>query len=60
MVSILCMFGPYNLLTFSDRITKTWKTIFKIELLIFENECHAVLKYENRVVRHKTIADFLA
>ena len=30
----------------------------QIELLIFENEGHDVLKYENRVTCYKTIADF--
>jgi dipeptidyl aminopeptidase/acylaminoacyl peptidase len=112
------MFGPYDLLTFSDRIPETWKPYFKIalgdpekpeekaflierspktrlnrlsapmlviqgrndprvvaaesedlvnelraqgkqiELLIFENEGHDVLKYENRVACYNAIADF--
>ncbi len=112
------MFGPYDLLTFSERIPETWKPYFKIalgdpekaeekaflverspktylnnlsapmlviqgrndprvvaaesedlvrelrakgkqmELLIFENEGHDVLKYENRVSCYNAIADF--
>ena len=114
------MFGPYDLLTFSDRIPATWKPYFKIaigdpevsedradliqrspkthlhnmsapmlviqgrndprvvaaesedlvrelkskgkdiELLIFEDEGHDVLKYENRVRCYNAIADFFA
>lgn len=114
------MFGPYDLLTFSERIPETWKPYFKIalgdpekpqekaflverspktylndlsapmlviqgrndprvvaaesedlvrelrgqgkeiELLIFENEGHDVLKYENRVSCYNAIADFFA
>jgi pimeloyl-ACP methyl ester carboxylesterase len=114
------MFGPYDLLTFSERIPETWKPYFKIalgdpgkpeeraflmerspksylkdlaapmlviqgrndprvvaaesedlvrelrgqgkqmELLIFENEGHDVLKYENRVTCYASIADFFA
>jgi pimeloyl-ACP methyl ester carboxylesterase len=114
------MFGPYDLLTFSERIPATWKPYFKIalgdpdkaderaflvdrspkthlhnmsapmlviqgrndprvvaaesedlvnelkangkelELLIFEDEGHDVLKYENRVVCYNAITDFFA
>jgi dipeptidyl aminopeptidase/acylaminoacyl peptidase len=114
------MFGPYDLLTFSDRIPETWKPYFKIalgdpakpderaflverspkthlhnmkasmlviqgrndprvaaaesedlvrelkaegkdiELLVFENEGHDVLKYENRVRCYEAITDFFA
>jgi pimeloyl-ACP methyl ester carboxylesterase len=114
------LFGPYDLLTFSDRIPETWKPYFKIalgdpaitqernflverspkthiqhmaapmlviqgrndprvvaaesedlvsqlraqgkdlELLIFEDEGHDVLKYENRVRCYNAIADFFA
>ncbi len=114
------MFGPYDLLTFSERIPETWKPYFKMsigdpekpderadlverspkthlqnmaapmlviqgrndprvvaaesedlvnqlrakgkdmELLIFEDEGHDVLKYENRVRCYNTIADFFA
>jgi pimeloyl-ACP methyl ester carboxylesterase len=114
------MFGPYDLLTFSERIPETWKPYYKIalgdpekpadkaflierspktylsnlsgpmlviqgrndprvaaaesedlvkelraqgkqmELLIFENEGHDVLKYENRVACYNSIADFFA
>lgn len=114
------MFGPYDLLTFSERIPATWKPYFKIalgdpekaderaflidrspkthlhnmsapmlviqgrndprvvaaesedlvkelkskgkdiELLVFEDEGHDVLKYENRVTCYSTIADFFA
>jgi acetyl esterase/lipase len=114
------MFGPYDLLTFSDRIPETWKPYFKlaigdpdkpeeradlierspkthlhnmaspmlviqgrndprvkaaesedlvnalraqgkeIELLIFEDEGHDVLKYENRVTCYNAITDFFA
>ena len=114
------MFGPYDLLTFSDRIPETWKPIFKlsigdpdkpedraqlverspkthlhnmsgpmlviqgrndprvvaaesedlvrelkaqgkdIDLLIFEDEGHDVLKYENRVACYDAIANFFA
>jgi pimeloyl-ACP methyl ester carboxylesterase len=114
------MFGPYDLLTFSDRIPETWKPYFilsigdpekpeeradlverspkthlhnmqapmlviqgrndprvvaaesedlvrelksqgkDIELLIFEDEGHDVLKYENRVKCYNAIADFFA
>jgi pimeloyl-ACP methyl ester carboxylesterase len=112
------MFGPYDLLTFLERIPQTWKPYFKIalgdpdkpeerkflierspkthlynlacpmlviqgrndprvvaaesqdlvdelrrkgkqmELLIFEDEGHDVLKYENRVRCYNTIVDF--
>jgi esterase/lipase len=112
------MFGPYDLLTFSDRIPPTWKPYFKIslgdpekaderaflverspkthlenmsapmlviqgrndprvvaaesedlvhelkskgkdmELLIFEDEGHDVLKYENRATCYNAIAEF--
>ncbi|HEU0295694.1 MAG TPA: prolyl oligopeptidase family serine peptidase [Anaerolineales bacterium] len=114
------MFGPYDLLTFSERIPETWKPYFKlsigdpdkaeeradlierspkthlhnmaapmlviqgrndprvvaaesedlvralkekgkdIELLIFEDEGHDVLKYENRVRCYNAITDFFA
>lgn len=114
------MFGPYDLVTFSERIPATWKPYFKIalgdpekpeeraflverspkthlhnmaapmlviqgrndprvvaaesedlvnelkaqgkqlELLIFEDEGHDVLKYENRVRCYDAIADFFA
>ena len=114
------MFGPYDLLTFSERIPETWKPIFKLsigdpekaneraflvdrspkthlhnmtapmlviqgrndprvvaaesedlvrelkskgkdmELLIFEDEGHDVLKYENRVACYNAITDFFA
>ncbi len=114
------MFGPYDLLTFSERIPATWKPYFKIalgdpekaeeraflverspkthlhnmsapmlviqgrndprvvaaesedlvrelkskgkdiELLVFEDEGHDVLKYENRVACYSAIADFFA
>jgi dienelactone hydrolase len=114
------MFGPYDLLTFSDRIPETWKPYFKmsigdpekaeeredliarspkthlhnmsapmlviqgrndprvvaaesedlvralkekgkdIDLLIFEDEGHDVLKYENRVSCYNAIVDFFA
>jgi len=114
------MFGPYDLLTFLDRIPETWKPYFKmalgdpekpeekkflverspkthlknmaapmlviqgrndprvvaaesedlvrelkkkgkdIELLLFEDEGHDVLKYENRVTCYNAIADFFA
>ena len=114
------MFGPYDLLTFSERIPATWKPYFKLalgdpekpeeyaflierspkthlhnmvapmlviqgrndprvvaaesedlvnhlkakgkdlELLIFEDEGHDVLKYENRVRCYDAIADFFA
>ena len=110
------MFGPYDLLTFSDRIPETWKPYFAIalgdpvkdrdflverspntyindisfsmlviqgkndprvveqesrelvehlnadgkdiEYLMFENEGHDVLKYENRVECYNRITDF--
>ena len=112
------MFGPYDLLTFSDRIPETWKPYFKlsigdpqdekgrnfliersprtyldnlscpmlviqgkndprvveressdlvtnlrtkgknIEYLMFENEGHDVLKYENRVNCYNAITEF--
>lgn len=112
------MFGPYDLLTFSERIPETWKPYFKmaigdpenpeeradlierspkthlhnmkapmlviqgrndprvvatesedlvrelkakgkdIELMVFEDEGHDVLKYENRVACYNAIADF--
>ena len=32
----------------------------QIELLVFENEGHDVLKYENRVTCYTAIADFFA
>lgn len=114
------MFGPYDLLTFSERIPATWKPYFKIalgdpekaeerqflidrspkshldkmtcpllviqgrndprvvaaesedlaealrkqgkdvELLIFEDEGHDVLKYKNRVTCYNAITDFFA
>jgi pimeloyl-ACP methyl ester carboxylesterase len=114
------MFGPYDLITFSERIPSTWKPYFKmvlgdpekaedradlierspkthihnisapmlviqgrndprvvaaesedlvrelkaqgkdIELLIFEDEGHDVLKYENRVTCYNAITDFFA
>lgn len=114
------MFGPYDMITFSERIPETWKPYFKlaigdpdkpeeradliqrspkthlynmsapmlviqgrndprvvaaesedlvnelkargkeIELLIFEDEGHDVLKYENRVACYNAIADFFA
>jgi dipeptidyl aminopeptidase/acylaminoacyl peptidase len=114
------MFGPYDLLTFSERIPETWKPYFKIalgdaaipeekaflierspkthlenmvapmlviqgrndprvvaaesedlvkqlqakgkqlELLIFEDEGHDVLKYENRVTCYNAITDFFS
>ena len=114
------MFGPYDLLTFLERIPPTWKPYYKIalgdqdkpqereflverspkthlhqmtaqmlviqgrndprvvaaesedlvselrdkgkkiELLVFENEGHDVLKYENRVRCYNAIADFFA
>lgn len=112
------MFGPYDLITFSERIPETWKPYFKLvigdpadpkdreflierspktylenltcpmlviqgrndprvvaaesedlvnglrkkgkqmELLIFEDEGHDVLKYENRVACYSAITDF--
>jgi pimeloyl-ACP methyl ester carboxylesterase len=112
------MFGPYDLITFSERIPETWKPYFKIalgdpenrddrifledrspkkylhkmtapmlviqgrndprvaaaesedlvrelraegkqiELLVFENEGHDVLKYENRIRCYTAIAEF--
>jgi len=114
------MFGPYDLLTFSERIPATWKPYYKIalgdpekaderaflierspkthlhnmsapmlviqgrndprvvaaesedlvsqlkakgkdlELLIFEDEGHDVLKFNNRVACYSAIADFFA
>jgi dipeptidyl aminopeptidase/acylaminoacyl peptidase len=114
------MFGPYDLLTFSERIPETWKPYFKIalgdpaktdekkflverspkthlhqmtcpmlviqgrndprvaaaesedlvkalrkqgkeiELLVFEDEGHDVLKYKNRVTCYNAIVDFFA
>jgi pimeloyl-ACP methyl ester carboxylesterase len=114
------MFGPYDLLTFSERIPETWKPYFRIalgdpakpdekqflierspkthlhqmtcpmlviqgrndprvaaaesedlvnalkaqgkdiELLVFEDEGHDVLKYENRVTCYNAITDFFA
>ena len=114
------MFGPYDLLTFSERIPETWKPYFKmvigdpekaedrdllvqrspkthinnmtapmlviqgrndprvvaaesedlvnqlrangkdVELLIFEDEGHDVLKYQNRVTCYNAITDFFA
>ncbi|MBI5944157.1 MAG: S9 family peptidase [Chloroflexi bacterium] len=112
------MFGPYDLVTFSERIPETWKPYFKIaigdidipeeradlverspkthlhnmtapmlviqgrndprvvaaesedlvrqlrengkqlEMLVFEDEGHDVLKYENRVTCYNAITDF--
>jgi len=112
------MFGPYDLITFSERIPETWKPYFKIaigdpdipaeradlversprthienlgapmlviqgkndprvveqeshdlvehlrsigkeiEYLMFENEGHDVLKFENRVICYNAITDF--
>ena len=110
------MFGPYDLLTFMDRIPETWKPLFSIsvgdpdkdrdfliersprkyiddlscpllviqgkndprvveeesrdlvnnlrakgkqvELLVFQNEGHDVLKYDNRVACYNTITEF--
>jgi len=112
------MFGPYDLITFSERIPETWKPYFavalgdpntgdgrkflqersprtymqdlacpmlviqgrndprvvaresedlvealkqqgkQIELLVFEDEGHDVLKYENRVTCYNAITDF--
>ncbi len=114
------LFGPYDLLTFSERIPETWKPYFKlalgdpaqpeekqflierspkthlpqmtcpllviqgrndprvaaaesedlvralraqgkeVELLVFEDEGHDVLKYENRVVCYNAITEFFA
>ena len=114
------MFGPYDLITFSERIPETWKPYFKmalgdvdvpeekaflidrspkthlhqmtcpmlviqgrndprvvakesedlvselrkkgkkIELLVFEDEGHDVLKYNNRVTCYNAITDFFA
>lgn len=114
------MFGPYDLLTFSERIPETWKPYFKvaigdpdtadgratlaacspktyidalacpllviqgrndprvvakeseelaadlkkkgreIELLVFEDEGHDMLKFANRVACYNAIADFFA
>lgn len=114
------MFGPYDLLTFSERIPETWKPYFRValgdsdkpeekeflierspkthlhnmsapmlviqgrndprvvaaesedlvnqlqskgkelELLVFEDEGHDVLKYENRVTCYNAITDFFA
>lgn len=114
------MFGPYDLLTFSERIPETWKPYFavalgdpntsegraflqersprtylqdlacpmlviqgrndprvvaqesedlvaalnnqgkQIELLVFEDEGHDVLKYENRVTCYNAITDFFS
>jgi pimeloyl-ACP methyl ester carboxylesterase len=114
------MFGPYDLLSFSERIPETWKPYFKIslgdpakpegraflaerspktylknlsapmlviqgrndprvaaaesedlvrelkaagknmEMLVFENEGHDVLKYENRVKCYASITEFFA
>ena len=114
------MFGPYDLLTFMERIPETWKPYFKIvlgdpgkpeersdlverspkthlhnmtapmlviqgrndprvvaaesedlvrelkaegkdiQLLVFENEGHDVLKYENRVTCYEAITNFFA
>lgn len=114
------MFGPYDLVTFSERLPETWKPYFKmaigdpekaedradlverspkthlhnmsapmlviqgrndprvvaaesedlvrelkskgkdIELLVFEDEGHDVLKYENRVTCYNAIVDFFA
>jgi dipeptidyl aminopeptidase/acylaminoacyl peptidase len=112
------MFGPYDLITFSERIPETWKPYFKliigdpdnvsdrqllvdrsprthlnnlncpmlviqgkndprvveresrdlvadlraqgktIDYLVFENEGHDVLKFENRVICYNAITDF--
>jgi dipeptidyl aminopeptidase/acylaminoacyl peptidase len=114
------MFGPYDLVTFCERIPETWKPYFRIvlgdpskpeekaflverspkthldnlacpmlviqgrndprvvakesaelvedlkskgkeiEFLVFEDEGHDVLKYENRVTCYNTITDFFA
>lgn len=114
------MFGPYDLLTFLERIPSTWKPYFKIalgdpelpqeraflierspkthlhqmtcpmlviqgrndprvvaaesedlvnalraqgkdiQLLLFEDEGHDVLKYENRIICYNAITDFFA
>ncbi|MCJ7436041.1 MAG: prolyl oligopeptidase family serine peptidase [Anaerolineales bacterium] len=114
------MFGPYDLLTFCERIPETWKPYFKIalgdpaipeekaflierspkthlenmvapmlviqgrndprvvaaesedlvkqlqakgkqlELLVFEDEGHDVLRYENRVTCYNAITDFFS
>ena len=114
------MFGPYDLITFSERIPETWKPYFRIaigdlgtkegreflqdrsprtylhnlacpmlviqgrndprvvasesedlvdalkkqgkdiELIIFEDEGHDVLKFENRVTCYNSITDFFA
>ena len=114
------MFGPYDLITFSERIPETWKPYFRValgdlntddgrkflqersprtylndlacsmlvvqgrndprvvasesedlvkalkdqgklvDLLIFEDEGHDVLKYENRVTCYNSITDFFA
>jgi dipeptidyl aminopeptidase/acylaminoacyl peptidase len=114
------MFGPYDLVTFSERIPETWKPHFKlaladpdtkdgcnflverspktyldnlncpllviqgrndprvvasesedlvsalrksgkvIEFIIFEDEGHDVLKYQNRVTCYETITDFFS
>ncbi len=110
------MFGPYNLITFVERLPETWKTYFylslghpekdhdllverspstylhqlacpmlviqghndprvreaesrdvveelrrqgkQVELLVFENEGHDVLKFENKVRCYNEITDF--
>ncbi len=84
------MFGPYDLVSFIDRLPKTWlgglaspmlviqgrndprvvaaesedlvrelRAMGKdLELLVFENEGHDVLKYENRVRCYDAIVDF--
>jgi pimeloyl-ACP methyl ester carboxylesterase len=112
------MFGPYDLVTFSERIPETWKPYFKVaigdpsfeedrkhlvemsastylhqidcpllviqgrndprvveresrdvvetlraagkdvDILVFENEGHDVLKFENRVICYNTITDY--
>jgi dipeptidyl aminopeptidase/acylaminoacyl peptidase len=112
------MFGPYDLVTFSERIPETWKPYFKVaigdpaveadrkhlfemspstyldkiecpllviqgrndprvvekesrdvverlrangkdvEILVFENEGHDVLKFENRVTCYNAITDY--
>ncbi len=112
------MFGPYDLLTFMERIPETWKPYFviaigdpvkdhdflversprtyidqitcpllviqgrndprvieqesrdlvehlrsigkQVEMIVFEDEGHDVLKYENRVRCYNAIADFFA
>lgn len=76
------MFGPYDLLTFTDRIPEAWKPLFAVAVgdpakdreflversprmhieniayLMFENEGHDVLKFENRVKCYDAITEF--